>query len=534
MTEVQINSRGRMTLVSKRVPATLRAYEGQRRHHYSFPVCGDILRRLLANDPDLGISERLWERLDAISRQQAEALEIAGMDDACGDQRLRPYQRVAVKWLSTVRRGILADEQGLGKTVEACCAAAVLAPERALVICPTAKIGDWAEHVERWVPGARVARLEGDAQARADEVSRWRQIGGYLVSNYARAQIEARGLQGADLVVIDEAHKVRNRAAGQTRAIRGIGRSAGALFLVTATPNINGAEDIWTLLDMVDHARWGSFWGFAFRFCEVVDDGYGLKITGLRGGDSGQLEAAIRPYILRREGSLGLRPSEVRTVDYRVSGDQARLYEQMRRDGSCSWRGQDLMALDTLAQFTRLRQLALHPGMVFDGYDGPSKLDALPGIVLERDGQVVVFTAYARLADMAVDALAGVHGVPAVAITGALSETQREANLAAFRSGEARVVVVTHGTGGEGLDLVEADRAVFLDMAWHPAGNEHAERRILRFGQKADRTEVVYLHATGTIEDHVREIVAEKREVTLAEIMARERDRRCRSSGPRP
>jgi SNF2 family DNA or RNA helicase len=508
-------------LTSKKVPACLRAYEGQR-DRYSFPVCGDILRRLLASDPDLTMSSGLIEVLERIAAAQSEAAEIAGSDDAEGDPRLHPYQRVAVRWLAAVRRGILADEQGLGKTVEACSAAAAIGPKTALIVCPTAKVSDWAEHARRWIPGARVMTLGESADDRAGEILSWASGGGYLVTNYARAEIEASRIPAIGLLIIDEAHRARTRSTGISRALRSISLRSDSLFLLTATPTVNGAEDIWPLLDMVDHARWGSFWGFVFRFCQVDGNGYGLKITGLREGEREALERAIRPYILRREGALGLRPSEVRTVEYALVGEQRRLYDEMRSTGACSWGGQEIEQLDPLSQITRLRQLALHPGMIFEGYDGPSKLDALPGLIREREsGQVVVFTAYARLARLASERLRA-EGITATEITGGLAAAERESRIAGFRSGAARVIVVTHGTGGEGLDLVEADRAIFLDMAWHPAGNEHAERRILRHGQRSDRTEVIYLHASGTIEDHVRDIVSEKRAVTLAEIRARE------------
>jgi SNF2 family DNA or RNA helicase len=107
-------------------------------------------------------------------------------------------------------------------------------------------------------------------------------------------------------------------------------------------------------------------------------------------------------------------------------------------------------------------------------------------------------------------------------MTGELNDKQRAQALAWFKSGEARVMVLTHGTGGEGLQLVEADRAVFLDLAWHPAGNVHAAKRINRHGQKSDKTEIIIIHSVKTVEDHVRDIISEKRPVTIGEILRRD------------
>lgn len=513
MPKVILDKRGRMILASRIVPGCLSAFE-TRRGRYSFPVCGDIIRRLMNHDKELELSDELWDTLAGIHQGQMELDTIAKDDSPEGDMRLYPYQRVAVQWLATIERGILADEQGLGKTVEACCAAAQINPKRSIIICPTAMMQKWGQHVTDWIPGVRITYL-GESK-RKESIEDWKLRGGYLITNYDRAVIEADKLLIANLVIIDEAHKLRNRKTEMTKKITKIALKSKYLFLLTATPTVNGPEDVWTLLKMLDKARWGSFWGFIFRFCEVSDTGYGLKIDGLRDSEAPAMEAVLRPYILRRSGELGLKESEVRWIDVPLTGLQKELYEQMDESGECG----GVMAYDTLAQYTRLRQLALHPGLVFPDYDGPSKLDVLPDLIRERDGQVVVFTSFAGLATKAVEVLEQA-GIGASRISGDLDTKERELSLSLFKSAASRVLVVTHGTGGEGLDLTEADRAVFLDLAWNPAGNEHAEKRILRHGQLSDRTEIIHLHSPGTIEDDVREIVEQKRPATIAEISAR-------------
>ena len=501
-----------MILASRIVPGCLSTFE-TRRGRTSFPVCGDIVRRLMNHDKELELSDDLWDTLAGIHQGQMDLDNIAKDDNPEGDMRLYPYQRIAVQWLVTIKRGILADEQGLGKTVEACCAAAQVNPKRSIIICPTAMMQKWGQHVEDWISGIQITYLGEDR--RRESIEDWKLYGGYLITNYDRATIEESSLLIADLVIIDEAHKLRNRKTAMTKAISRIALKSEYLFLLTATPTVNGPEDVWTLLKMIDKARWGSFWGFVFRFCETSDTGYGLKIVGLRDSEGPALEAVLRPYTLRRSGSLGLKESEVRWIDVPLTGLQKDLYEEMDATGECG----GIMAFDTLAQFTRLRQLALHPGLIFPDYDGPSKLDILPDLIRERDGQVVVFTSFAGLATKAVEVLEQA-GIGASKITGDLDVKERELSLSLFKSGASRVLVVTHGTGGEGLDLTEADRAVFLDLAWNPAGNEHAEKRILRHGQLSDRTEIIHLHSPETIEDAVREIVEQKRPATIKEISA--------------
>jgi SNF2 family DNA or RNA helicase len=513
----------RMMLRSKRVPACLQSYE--RRDDpgsHSFPVCGDIVRRLIDFDPNMDITDGTWARLSEAAVAQEPAMMIAEAQDWEGDERLFPYQRVAVAWLRQVRRGILADEQGLGKTVMAVVAARECAPKNGLIICTTAMMRTWADHLREWIPDAAVYVLEGDQRAREETILKWIGRDAYLVTNYARAEIHQEFLL-ADLVIVDEAHHARNRKTKASDSLRRIARRAEWLFLLTASPTVNNLPDLWPLLSMCDPKRFGSYWGFVFRFCNVSDNGFGLKIEGLRESESGALDRILKPYVLRREGVLGLRPSEYRIVDYRLPPEQRRLYDEMAATGTCRHNGSEVEALDVLAQITRLRQIALDPALVFGHrhYDEASKLDLLPELIREREGQVVIFTNYAQLANRAVERLAKT-GISATVMTGELSAKQREYSLSLFRSGAARVMVLTHGTGGEGLQLVEADRAIFLDLAWHPAGNTHAARRINRHGQTSDKTQIILIRSVGTIEGHVWDIISEKRPVTIGEILRRE------------
>jgi len=513
----------RMVLNSRLVPFALQSYENRKSPgRHSFPVCGDVVRRLMAADPDLELTDELWARLRQISALQEPAYVTSFRQDCEGDPRLFPYQRVGVQWLRQVKRGILADEQGLGKTVMAVVASGECSPDHCAIICPTAMMQTWLEHLHEWIPDVQTFMLEGDAERRGEIILRWAGRGGYLITNYARAEIHQEFIE-ADLVIIDEAHRARNRKTNVSESMRKIARRADRLFLLTASPTVNNLTDLWPLLNMCDPKRFGSFWGLAFRFCDISDNGFGLKIEGKKASEAEALDRILKPYVLCREGMLGLRPSEYRVIDYTLRGEQRRLYDEMAKTGTCRYHGSEVEALDVLAQITRLRQLALDPALIFGHrvYNGASKLDLLPEIITEREGQVVIFTNYAKLANRAVERLVRA-GISATVMTGELDERAREYSLGIFRSGEARVMVLTHGTGGEGLQLVEADRAIFLDLAWHPAGNTHAAKRINRHGQSSDQTHIIIIHSVRTIEDHVRDIISEKRPVTIGELLRRD------------
>jgi SNF2 family DNA or RNA helicase len=468
----------------------------------SFPICGDIVRRLREELPQLELGGALRRHLAEIAAQQKRARWIAEQEDVPGDPRLLPHQRVAVDWLRCVRRGILADAQGLGKTVMSLSAVPADA-RRVLIVCSNAKRIDWAEHGEGWTHlPARIH--DGGSPGKWD---------GILVIGYAGAVTHWRDLRKADVVIVDEAHQARNRKTQLFIALTRIVRDAGHVFLLTATPTVNVGHDVWTLLHLADPQRWGSYWSFVFRFFRVTKGYFGMSVSREPAPDQQEaLDRVLSAYALRREGVLDLPELRWETVPYRLPDQQRLLYEELRETGSV----EGVSAYEEVAVITRLRQLAIDPGLFLPSYEGPSKLDLLERVLAKHRGQAICFTMFSQLADRAAARIPGV-----VAFHGGTSAADREKILKDFRWGTVETLVLTYGVGGEGLNLTEANRVILLDPPWHPAGVGHAVHRIHRYGQTSGDLAVISLHATGTIEDDIRELIAEKRQVSVDELLRR-------------
>jgi len=491
----------------------------------SFPICGDVARRILMhNRGRVQISPALRVRFREIRERQEELLSLAGQDDAPGRDDLLPYQRVAVRWLLAARRGILADSQGLGKTVMSLVAADAAKPRRAVIVCNDSKIPDWAEHVRRWTTRSPLA-LTGNADERQEILGSWTDE--FLICNFA--QILLNDLH-ADLIIVDEAHNARNRKTQTFDVLKRMCAEADWVFLLTASPTVNVASDIWSLLHLVDPARFSSYWLFAWRFFDVHETRYGIKVGGVKDGEREALERILSVYVLRREKDRlnGLPKRARRVVSYQMPAGQAALYDEMLETGRVRFGDEEVWSDGALSEVTRLRQLALDPSLVFPDYKGGSKLDALVEVIREGDGKAVVFTMFEQLAKRAVERL-NAEGIRAVLLTGSVSPRERERALAALEE-DAQALVATHGVGGEGLNLVAARRAIFLDLAWHPAGNIHAEDRIYRIGQRAEEVETVVILTRDSIEEHIFDIISQKREVQVNELMRRLRSGKATAS----
>lgn len=494
------------------LPPSLAPFEHQRTRT-SFPVCLDCVRRLAEENPALRVSGRLQARLDArasaVTRARAAGADDTPLDGAPG---LLPRQAAGVRWLLEVERGLLADSQGTGKTVVSLVAAA-RAGRRAVVICANTKRPDWIRHIREWTD------LDPVQIEAADDYESPRP-GQIFVIGYEAARRNGRSLRG-DVLIVDEAHKLRNRKASITWEIGRIARRFRHLYLLTATPVVNGASDVWTLLRMLDRDRFSSFWDFVARFMHLRRGYFGVGVGSLRKEEEVHYWALLDEYMLTRGKDLATLPRLVRrAVSYELPGAQREIYDAMAKKSAATYDDHEVEAVEVVAQITRLRQIAIDPGLIWSTYDGPSKFDSLVSLFVERRVPTVVFSMFAEAALRAVERLRAA-GFAAGSLTGQDSAQQREAVMLALSEGELDALVVTYGTGGEGLNLVAAERVIFLDLAWNPAGNEQARDRIYRYGQRAEEVEAVYVRAIKTIEDDVLAILRRKEPVTVERLAAR-------------
>lgn len=488
---------------------------------YTFPMCGDILRRVMAEHSDLELTDKLVDELDKVFNYQTKLRTIASKEDASGDPRLYAFQRVGVEWLKEIDRGILADEPGMGKTAQSL--QATQDKKKIIVVCTDIKMDDWCKEVEIWTsrPSVQLAGSRGDKE---EILKHW--VNGYLVMNYTTAATYSKLLK-SDALIVDEAHHLRNKKTGHAAEIKKIARKAKTIFLLTATPIINFVDDIWTLLNILDPKRFSSYWSFAFRFCEVEKGYFGIKVGGLKESEIENLNNLLSAYCLRRPKTLlpGNPHRETYIIEYELPELHRELYDQMAETGKVTWQGKTYETNIRIAKDTRSRQLAIHPRLLFPEYEGPSKLDVLYEIARSRmmeanSRPIIAFTAFGELAEIATEELSS-KGININRITGKQTKKRRADILKKFEEGRIDVLVVTHKTGGEGLNLVQADTVIYLDLTWHPSGNQQASERIDRPGQKADDIEIIIIHSVDTIEDHVADIVREKNKVTFKEIMKR-------------
>lgn len=433
---------------------------------------------------------------------------------------LRDYQAYGVGWMGHLLEagfgGVLADDMGLGKTIQTL---AVLQARReagaraaALLIMPTSLLHSWRTQAERFTPDLSVVILHGPDRAVQRDAALQADL---VMTTYPLLARDREWLATKEwpLVILDEAHTLKNPAAQMAKALRAI--PAQRRLALTGTPLENSLQDLWTLVDWVNPGLLGDRKGFQKVFRTPIEK-HGDAATQAR------LNRRLRPFMLRRTkeqvaSELPAKTEILERVD--LSKPQQALYETVRSAmdarvrEAISTRGLAGARITVLDALLKLRQVCCDPGLVktaaarsvADSAKRSRLLELLEELVAEGR-RVLVFSQFVEMLRM-IEADLAKAGIPCLTLTG---QTQkRAAVLDAFARGDAPVFLLSLKAAGVGLTLTEADTVILYDPWWNPAVERQAMDRAHRIGQ--DKPVFVHrLVAAGTVEERILDMQARK------------------------
>ncbi|MCA1656662.1 MAG: DEAD/DEAH box helicase, partial [Actinobacteria bacterium] len=330
-----------------------------------------------------------------------------------------------------------------------------------------------------------------------------------------------------DLVIVDEAHRVRNPRSASGRLARGL--RSRHLLLLTATPVENRLGDLHELVSLVRPGHLGTPVQFRARHGGGSGPDQARDLVALR---TRLTDVMVRHR--RSEVALMLPSRLAHTRRVVPQADERELYrlvsERVRQEG----RGASpsvAMGLRSVARLAGSSPSALAAGLEKRGWESLGVRARSLGItekartLLEvlrnhraRDEKVVVFTAFRHTLGFLADLVAAA-GIDVASYHGGLSRREKEAAIQSFRD-EAEVLVTTEAAG-EGRNLQFCHAMVNFDLPWNPMQIEQRLGRIHRIGQDHD-VELTNLVARGTIEDRILGVLETK--INLFELVVGELD----------
>ncbi len=418
-------------------------------------------------------------------------------------------------------RAILADEVGLGKTIEAGLILAELRlrglADRTLVITPAGLVAQWQEELERkfgvptTIPGQDVDR-------------------GVLVASLAAARRDPLKSQLTadpwDLIIVDEAHRVRAPRSASGQLIRQL--RSRYLLLLTATPVENRLQDLYEMVSLVAPGLLGT--AAQFRAAHGTAP---LTTPGKEPRNTAALRKQTAEVMIRHrrsEVSVLLPQRLAETVRVEPSGAERQWYADLtarvRAEGRTTTSAHRL-ALRSVAKLAGSSPAAAAPTLAKIGWDDLARRGSLltapakVAVLLDRLGRftqagqkVLVFTAFRQTLELLTDQVPG-----AAVYHGSLPRAEKEQVIATFRD-EAQVLLSTE-SAGEGRNLQFCHVMVNMDLPWNPMQIEQRLGRLHRVGQEHDVL-LTNLVASGTIEEQVLHVLEAK--INLFELVVGELD----------
>jgi len=415
---------------------------------------------------------------------------------------LRPfaYQLEGIAFLYPRHAAILADEMGLGKTMQAITAIRLLIRSgelrSVLLVCPKPLVTNWHRELDLWAPEIPVLVIEGD-QARR----RWQwqvphvpiKIANYELLHRDRELLEARDDSGKpplrfDLVVLDEAQRIKNRASATSHAARAISRSRN--WALTGTPVENSPDDLVGI----------------FEFLAP-----GFLSPDMKPRRMGR---TVRDYVLRRAKDhvlADLPPKLFRDAELDLAPEQRETYLLAKQQGvlRLTELGEAVTIQHVFELVLRLKQICN-----FDPATGASsKLERLEADLEEvaaSGRKAIVFSQWVETLQRLAQRL---RRFGPVEYHGRVPARRRDAVICRFReTPAARVMLISYGAGGVGLNLQFADYVFLFDRWWNPAVEDQAINRAHRIGITGPVTVTRFL-MLDTIEERIDRILQEKREL---------------------
>lgn len=435
---------------------------------------------------------------------------------------LRKYQRTGVDFLKNRGAVLLADAPGIGKTPQTIVAIKELDEYRILVLCPNSMVFVWAEEISKWDEDAIAVPVIGSyAEKRSTLINEYdptNKTRKYFITNWETlAQTKRLPFENCvwDVVVADEVHKIKNRKAKTTRALKQITNTKKRKVRkigLSGTPFINSADELWSILNWFDPKRWSSYWKFVETYMVMENRPWGKQIVGQKYGGK-LLEADIRPWMLRRLKSDVLKElpdKQYQHIWTEISKLQYDLYMSMKRDFFIEYGDVEIDASGLLDQLIRFQQLIVSPAVLDPSLpDESPRLDAVEEYVVNYGKPVVVFSRFVATIHLLEQRFQKV-GIPTWSIYGDVSSQDRADRVHAFQAHNGPgVMLCTIAAGGVGITLHNASTILFVDRDWSPAINGQAEDRVHRFGQK-NAVNVVTFGIPGTVDTRVIQVLNTK------------------------
>jgi SWI/SNF-related matrix-associated actin-dependent regulator of chromatin subfamily A-like protein 1 len=414
------------------------------------------------------------------------------------------HQKEAIQKLVENKKFILADDMGLGKTTSTIIAALEAGAKKILIICPATLKINWKREIENYSDRSTYIAEGKNFSTEHDFVI----INYDIIKNFhdPKKKDDSQILRADfDLVIIDEAHYIKNAQAQRTKLINDLVKKVDRLWLLTGTPMTSRPIDYYNLLSLIDSPVAKNWMAYVIRYCQGYQFKVGpRKVWNVMGASNlEELRDRTVGLTLRRlkEDVLDLPDKIITPVYLRL---KSKLYEEVMGDYYNWYEKNPEESKSLTVQFTKLTKVRQ---IIAD--EKIAQTIELAENIIEQDKKVIIFCNFTD----SLNKICEHFGKAAVKLDGSMSKGERQLSVDQFQDSEkVKVFVGNIKAAGVGLTLTAGEAVIMNDLSFLPSDHSQAEDRAYRYGQK-NNVLVYYPIFENTIEGIIYDILANKKQV---------------------
>jgi SWI/SNF-related matrix-associated actin-dependent regulator 1 of chromatin subfamily A len=419
------------------------------------------------------------------------------------------HQKEAIQKLVENKKFILADDMGLGKTTSTIIASLESGSKKVLIICPATLKINWKREIENYSDKSIYIAESKNFSTEADFVI----INYDIIKNFhdPKKKDDSQVLAANfDLVIIDEAHYIKNATAQRTKLINDIVKKTERLWLLTGTPMTSRPIDYFNLLSLIDSPVAKNWMAYAIRYCSGYQFNVGgRKVWNVTGASNlEELRDRTLGLTLRRlkENVLDLPDKIITPVYLRL---KSKSYENVMGE-YYDWYDKNPEESKSLtvqfSKLTKIRQIIADEKI--------EQTIELTENIIEQDKKVIIFCNFTD----SLNKITEHFGKSAVKLDGSMSKHERQNSVDQFQENpKVKVFVGNIKAAGVGITLTAAEAVIMNDLSFLPSDHAQAEDRAYRYGQK-NNVLVYYPIFENTIEGIIYDILNNKKQV-IATVM---------------
>lgn len=433
----------------------------------------------------------------------------------------RPYQIEAVRFAEESNiRCIIADEQGLGKTIEALSLIRLhykkLLPTA--IVCPSTVKLQWMFEIHR------ICNHDGKKfLVQVIQSGKELAMPGFDIYVVTYDMLKKDDLfkmlpEGTvKSIIIDECQRIKNHLSDRAKAVQRVARKTPHIVAMSGTPIKNNAGEYFTVLNLVKPTLFPHYQRYIDNYCDAYSNGWGQKVGGLKNVE--RFHEDTKDIIIRRTKADVL--PDLPSIDRKFH--HVELDPKLNKAYAAALKELDDMLYSDENEFTKSTNTIAIMGRMRH-ITGISKVaecvDFVTEFLLSTDRKIVIFTHHQDVMEMLrsqLDSWLEDGGfAKTLTLHSGLNGNDRQHLVEEFKSnGSRRLMIASTLAAGEGINLQFCSDAVLLERQWNPANEEQTEARFHRFGQ-LNNVSITYMIASGTIDEYFTELVEIKRSIVAA------------------